>query len=232
MTSNTNKAKQYRDTAARYLEDMDHPGAMVIPLIVLTILVAILLRAVASNVAPFVVVMGGELPQASSIPIIGWLYDVLNLLYVATGAFIGWFLVQLAETMWILILMDRKAHRAAIHEARREAEYHEKDATTDRREDRHVRKMRKRAVKLPFFFQAAAGWIALSAFVVEVSVNWNAYPIIKSWGDFFAGLTIGDLSPINWGNVGQQAFNLFSTELLVVAIIVCWQWVGMHRNAE
>lgn len=223
------RRQRYQERFEHFVDDMDSPLSMGIALIVLAVLCALLLKVIYNNIAPFMIVMGEPIPKASGIPIIGWAYDVLKLLYVGTGAFIAWFLVNLAETMWILIALDRKAHRAAIKESQKEQSYQQSQQTTGR-EDRHIRRMRKRAIKLPFFFQAGSGWIALAAFAIDAIVNWKAYPAVKDWGALMAGLTIGDLSPIDWNNVMQQGWNLFSLELLVVAIIVCGQWVWMHRQ--
>jgi hypothetical protein len=211
------------------IDAVDSPVSMGIALVILAVLCALLLKVVHNNIAPFFIVMGEPVPQTSGIPIIGWAYDLLHLLYVGTGALIAWLLVNLAETMWILIALDRKAHRTAIKESQQEQAAQQSQASSGR-EDRHIRRMRRRAIKLPFFFQAASGWIALVAFVIDAIVNWQAYPAVKDWGAFMAGLTIGDMSPIDWQHVLQQGWNLFSLELLVVAIIICAQWVWMHRQ--
>jgi hypothetical protein len=137
--------------------------------------------------------------------------------------------------MWILIALDRKAHRAAIRASQKEQEYQDAAVAAgqaSKRDDRHIRRMKRRAVRLPFFFVAAAGWIALAAYVIESVINCKAYPAIKDWSMFLAGLTIGDLSPINGWNLLKQAWGLFSTEIVVVAIIVVFQWVWLHRNAD
>jgi hypothetical protein len=209
----------------------DSPGSFLLALVILTILLALALKVITINVQPFLILFGSEAPPTSNIPIVGWAWDVLNLIYVATGAFIAWFLVQLAQVMWILIVFDRRAHRGALRESMREEAYQDTESRSTR-EARHIKRMKRRAIRMPFFFMAASGWIALSGFVTESIVAFHAYPVIKNWDEFFAGLVIGDLSPVNWGHVGMQFFCLFSTELLVIAIITVWQWVWSHKNAE
>jgi hypothetical protein len=228
MTTSTRR-QRYQEQFEQFIDEVDSPVSMGITLVLLAVLCALLLKVIHNNIAPFLIVMGDPVPKPSGIPIIGWGYDMLNLLYVGTGAFIAWFLVNLAETMWILIALDRKAHRTAIKESQKEQAYQQSQQSNGR-EDRHIKRMRRRAIKLPFFFQAGSGWIALAAFIVDALINWRAYPAVKDLGAFMAGLTIGDLSPINWNNIMQQAWNLFSLELLVVAIVVCGQWVWMHRQ--
>ncbi len=229
----SNRYKERFQAAYEGLQDevSDFSGSSIIALVILTILLSLALKVITINVQPFTILMGTPLPAPSNIPIVGWAWDVLNLIYVATGAFIAWFLVQLAQVMWILIVFDRRAHRGALRESMREEAYQDTESRSTR-EARHIKRMKRRAIRMPFFFMAASGWIALSGFVTESIVAFHAYPVIKNWDEFFAGLVIGDLSPVNWGHVGMQFFCLFSTELLVIAIITVWQWVWSHKNAE
>jgi hypothetical protein len=240
-TSNAAAQAQQAQKAAqkafdRIRDEMDDsPGSFFLAILILIILCSLALKVIAINIAPYLIVMGVTAPATSNIPIVGWGWDVLNLFYFGTGAFIAWFLVQLAQVMWILIALDRKAHRAAIRASQKEQEYQDAAVAagqSSKRDDRHIRKMKRRAVRLPFFFVAAAGWIALAAYVIESVINCQAYPAITDWSMFLAGLTIGDLSPINGWNLLKQAWGLFSTEIVVVAIIVVFQWVWLHRNAD
>jgi hypothetical protein len=242
MTTNNNAttaAQQAQKNAQKAYERIrdemdDSPGSRLLAVGILAILCSLALKVIVINIAPYLIVMGSTPLPSSNLPIVGWAWDLLNVAYTGTGAFIAWFLVQLAQVMWILIALDRKAHRAAIRASQKEKEYQDAAVAAGevgKREERHIKKMKRRAVRLPFFFVAAAGWIALSAYVIESVVNFKAYPAVKNWGEFLAGLTIGDLSPINWNNVGMQAWGLFSTEIVVVAIIVVWQWVSLHRKA-
>jgi hypothetical protein len=227
MTTSTSTKDRATKAYHSLQEQLDEsPLSAFMAWLVMAVLLALLLKVIYVNIAPFVIVIGGSIPPASNIPIIGWLWDVLNLLYVGTGAVLAWTLINVCEVAWIFVAMDRKAHRSAIRESRKELARQEAEGLKD---DRQTRKMRRRSVRLPFFFIAASGWIALAAFIVDAIINWNAYPLCKSFPDFLAGLTIGDLSPINWGNAGIQIWNLFSMEILVVAIVACGQWIWMHK---
>lgn len=228
----TNDYKTHAQKAVRHFRDEidDSPASFFAAILVLIVLLALFLRVIFLNAEPFLILVGSTVPNPSAIPIVGWAYDVLNLLYLGTGGVLLWALVQLAETTWILVALDRKAHRAATREALKEQDYQAQQANAT--DDRHIRKMRRRAIKLPFFFQAASGYIALSAFVFDIIVNWRAYPLFRDLEAFTAGLIIGDYSPIDWGNAMRQFWNLFSVELLVVAIIAVGQWVWMHRQPD
>lgn len=231
MTTNkyTTAAKNAYSKAVEDLDDS--PVSMIFALIVLAVLLSLLLKVIALNIAPFLIIMGDKMPAPSRIPIFGWAWDLINILTVGTGAFFVWSLINLGELAWIFIALDRAAHRAAIRASQAEQAYHN-STTTPKNEDRQTRKMRKRATKIPFFFIAASGWIALACFVVDAIVNWRAYPIVKDFSEFTTGLSIGDLSMVDWNNLLIQAWNLFSLELLVVAIIICTQWVLMHKSGS
>ena len=90
----------------------DAPGSFTVAVLILTILIALFLKVIAINIAPYLIVMGEPVPPASNLPIVGWVWDVLNLAYFYTGAFIAWVLLLMAETLWILIYFDQigRAH--------------------------------------------------------------------------------------------------------------------------
>lgn len=230
MTTNNYKANAQKAYSRLREEIEDSPASMFVAILILIVLCSLFLKVLFINAEPFLILVGADVPKPSGYPIIGWAFDVLNMLYIGTGGVLLWALVQLAETTWILVALDRKAHRSATREAQKELEY--QDQQSGQKSDRHIRKMRRRAVKLPFFFQAASGYIALGAFVFDIIVNWRAYPLFSDWDAFTAGLTIGDFSPILWDNALRQFWNLFSVEILVVAIIACGQWVWMHRQPD
>ena len=225
MTTTTTRKQrfdQFRDSID------DAPGSFTVAILVLTILIALFLKVIALNIAPYLIVMGEQVPAYSKLPIVGWIWDVLNLAYFYTGAFIAWGLLLMAETIWILIYFDRKAHRAAIRQSQDEQHY-QSQAPNTTKPDRITRRMQRRAVRLPFFFIAAAGFIALVGYGIESVIQFKAYPPIKSWDTFTAGLAIGDLSPVNFDNIIRAAWGMVGTELFVVAIIIVIQWINMHR---
>jgi hypothetical protein len=218
---------------AKLREDFDDtPGSFFVAIVILAVLGSLFLKVIAINIAPYLIVMGEPVPPASGVPIVGWLWDVLTLLYFNTGAFIAWSLLLVMETMWIGIYLDRKAHRAAVRQSQDEQAYQATaptNAATDRSADRYTRKMQRRAVRLPFFFIAAAGWIALIAYGLEAVIQFKAYPPISSWSDFLAGMTIGDMSPVDFGNILKAAWGMVGTEIFVAAILIVITWIRMHQ---
>ncbi|MCY7278160.1 MAG: hypothetical protein LH702_31595 [Phormidesmis sp. CAN_BIN44] len=210
------------------IADSDNPLMMLVAVAIFAILIALALKLIALNILPYLVVMGSPAFTPSNVPIIGWAYDLLTLCYLATGAVILWFLIQLAQVVWILIALDRRAHRSAVRESQRE----QAAQGTQYESDGRIRRIRRRAIGVPFFFIAASGWIALAAFVAEFVINLKAYPPIKNWNAFVAGLTIGDLSPIDFNKVLAILWGCFSTELVVIALIIVGQWIWSHKNAD
>lgn len=215
-----------RNLYERLEESADNPIFLLIATALFLALFGIALKVVFNNVEPYLALTGSSQIKPSGYPIIGWLFDVINLCYVAAGAMTTWALIQGSQVSWILIQLDRKAQRTAIKESRREASTIDANSGDDAR----IRRMRRKAIRVPFFFIAASGWIALAAFVAEFVINARYFPLIKSWNAFLAGLTIGNLSAINSDNLISLLWNLFSTEFSVVALIIVGQWIWSHRN--
>ena len=209
----------------------DNPFIFGFSILLFVILLAIALKSVASNIAPYIAFTNSQQITPSNIPIIGWGFDILTILYVATGAFILWFLIQICQITWILIAIDRKSHRAAIREAQKEIDSQSSDGEQDgQQSDRAVRKIRKRAVKIPFFFMAASGYIALGSFIAEFIINVRYFPVITNWNRFISGLTIGTITGIDTQQLLYLCSNLFATELLVIALVMVGQWIWSHQN--
>lgn len=225
------RAKVYRENIRTFMEDNDNPGMVSIALIMLCVLGAIGLKLLWNNVSPFVVVLGGKMIMPSHIPVVGWGVDALTVIYTFTGAFIAWALCQFAELFWIVVMLDNKAKRQAqkISTAERTIQDAENKIS---KPDRRMRKIQKQARSIPFFFQGASGFIALIGFVVEVAVNSKAYPLITDWSRFIAGISLMKLEGVDFNNFWIQFFNLFSTELLAIAILATWQWLTMHKGAN
>ena len=220
MQFSKDKFKQRLDNAT------DNPFIFGFSILLFVILLAIALKSVASNIAPYIAFTNSQQITPSNIPIIGWGFDILTILYVATGAFILWFLIQVCQITWILIAIDRKSHRAAIRESQKEID----SQSSEMEGDRSVRKIRKRAVRIPFFFMAASGYIALGSFIAEFIINVRYFPVITNWNRFVSGLTIGTITGIDTQQLLYLCSNLFATELLVIALVMVGQWIWSHQN--
>jgi hypothetical protein len=230
-TSTTTTQKQaFKDKFDKLRKNLeDSPGSQIFAYILLFTFLALLLKVIAVNLAPFALVVGDSLPAPSRTPIIGWLLDVMNILYTSMGAFILWAVINVFELGWIFVEIDSKAKRAAIKKSRAEQDYFDAMGNKD---DRHTRKERKKAIQLPFFYKAVAGYLALGAFVVDFFLNWRAFPLVTNWDAFWGAVTLKIMPAINWGNALQQLFNLFNMEIMVIAILATLQWIAMHKEGS
>jgi hypothetical protein len=228
----TSNARNYAGKAANRLreqyEDGDLSFGLIFALLVFSALLALLVKLIFTNVEPFVALVGGDMPTASNIPIVGWVWDLLNLFYTAMGAFIAWSFVNICEVMWIFIALDLKAHRAAIRQAQEEQAAHD---ANDGNDTAYTRRLKRKGLRIPFFFIEWSPVIALAALTVDTIVNWQKYPVIVSWSKFWGGLLIGRVMGVDWGNLKAIAWNLTSLEILVVLLIICAQWINAHRTA-
>jgi hypothetical protein len=215
----------------RQIEDFaDNPVINFAGFLVFLSLIAIALKLFVVNLTPYFLLMGQEAVEPSGTPIIGWLFDALFALFFGMGAVIAWSLVNGAQILWLLIRWDKAAYRGAIKIARQDASTSAADNHGDRRGNRDARKAERHISKIPFLFISYSGLIALGAFVVDLIVNLNAYPVIKSWPRFFAGLAIGDFSPIDARHLLALVVSLFSTELIAVALVVVGSWIWTRRQ--
>jgi hypothetical protein len=229
----TSNAKQYVSNAHQKLrdnwEDGDWLGA-IIPILCFSVLFGLIIKTVYTNVEPFVYLFGEDMPAASKIPIIGAAWDVLNVVYLCFGAFASWGFVNTCEIIWIFIALDSKAHRSAMRAMQAEQALQEaqSEGLTD---TSYTRRLKRKGLKIPFFFIEFSPVIALAGLTVDIIVNWHRYPVITSWSKFWGGLLIGRVMGVDWSNLKSIAWNLTSLEILVVLLIVCWQWIQAHRSA-
>lgn len=228
----TSNAKDYAaKTSQRFRdawEDGDWNIGLMFALLVFSALLALLVKLIFTNVEPFVALVGGEMPTASGIPIVGWVWDLMNLFYTAMGAFIAWGFINVCEVIWIFIALDRKAHRTAIRQAQEEQAAYDANGGTD---TAYTRRLKRKGLKIPFVFIEWSPVIALAGLTVDAIVNWNRYPVIASWSKFWGGLLIGRVIGVDWGNLKSIAWNLTSLEILVVLLIICGQWIRAHKDA-
>jgi hypothetical protein len=217
-----------KQAAVKFKDDSGTFGSTLFIAFGVIILSAIAWKVFAINIRPYAIVMGDTLPAPSKIPLIGWGWDLLNIAYYCTGAFLAWGITQFFQASWIAISLDRKALRTAIRKSRKELD---SQSTEGSKTDSTTRRESRRLSKIPFAYRYWSAYLAIGFFVVEVIVNLKAYSPVApdKWGEFWLKASIGDYSLIDWGNIGQLLWSLFSTELVVVAIVIFWQWIS-HRN--
>jgi hypothetical protein len=229
----TSNAKRYVSNAHQKLRDNWDEGnwaGAIIPILCFSVLLGLLIKVTYNNVEPFIYLFGEELPAASNIPIIGPAWDLLNIAYLCFGAFASWGFVNACEIIWIFIALDSKAHRSAMRAMQAEQALQEaqSEGLTD---TSYTRRLKRKGLKIPFFFIEFSPVIALAGLTVDIIVNWHRYPVITSWSKFWGGLLIYKIQGVNWMNLKSIAWNLTSLEILVVLLIVCWQWIQAHRSA-
>jgi hypothetical protein len=211
-------------------EEGDWNIGLIIAILLFTGLVALAVKFVFHNIEPYISLVGGSYPTPSNIPIIGIFWDLVSLAYLSFGAFVAWLFVNLAELLWLFISLDTKSHRSAIKKAQREIEAHE--SFSGDYSSSEIRRLKRKASKIPFFFIEFSPVISLAALTVDFIVNWQRYPIITSWSKFYGGLLIGKVMGVNWGNLMDLAWNLTSIEVLALLMILIWQWITAHRSAD
>jgi hypothetical protein len=218
-----------KSVATKFNDEKDGIGLYVATILGATILTAIAWKVFSINVRPYAIVMGDTLPQPSRVPIIGWAWDLLNIAYYCTGAFLAWFVTQFFQASWIAISLDRKALRSAIRKSRKELD---RQDTEGSKQDRTTRKAARTLSKIPFAYRYWSAYLALGFFVVEVLVNFKAYPpvAVDRLSEFWLRASVGDYGLLDWSNIAQMLWSLFSTELVIVAIVIFWQYIA-HRNS-
>jgi hypothetical protein len=178
----------------------------------LATLVALAFKLILTNVQPYVSLLGGGALVASGTPVVGWLLDVLFLALNHLGALVIWGLDQIGECLWIPVLFYRKAHRHALRQS--EAEKAAIGEGT---------KQARKIVQMPFAFIAYSPFVALAALVFDVIVNLRYYKVFDI-PLFMGGIAIGRPMGFNLDQMGLMTINLCAFELLVVIIILTYQW--------
>lgn len=217
---------QYKSNVQHSIEEGEWSWALTSAIIIVIVLLALLVKIIFINVEPFVVLVGGKMPDASNIPFVGWGWDLLNLAFTSLGACLAWVFINICEVLWIFIALDAKAHKGALRQAQQDLQ-----DVNGYPDSSQTRRLRRKGVRIPFFFIEFSPLIGLAGLAVDVLVNWQRYPVITSWSKFWGGLMIQKVMGVNWPNLIALAWNLTSLEILLVLIIICCQWIRAHRSA-
>jgi hypothetical protein len=211
----------------KFDEVTDEPIMLWVAVILLVFLLAFGMKIIADNIIPYMALTDAPTLRHSHVPILGWGIDFITILYLGTGAFILWFLIQISQVIWILIALDRKAQRFAIYQGQEEVRH---QGASGYDENRIIRQAKRRAVAIPFFFISYSGYIALAGFIAEFIINVRYYPVVENWSRFTAGLTIGQITGLNVPGLMTLCWNMFSTEMLIVMIVILCQWIYAHKR--
>jgi hypothetical protein len=224
-----NNAQNYSKRSAKYIYDEMRDGGPIgmAAYLILVILIGVFCKVISINVAPYLIVFGDATPKPSNILIIGWAYDVLNLLMNASAAMLAWFILNLAQCLWILLGFDTDIHRNVLGKMTAEKKIQEMEGSTN---SSSIRQMRRKALKLPSFIFIYSRWIGLGAYVAEALINIRAYPFVNEPGKFFMMLALRKFEVFNLENIFKFAWGMASTEVFVIAIVLALIWAKSKRN--
>lgn len=194
---------------------------------VLAGLVVALIKLASMNIVPyiwFIKNFGSETNRmwTDSLPILksihgGWVAFIHGL-----AGILMWALVQVLQTLWIIVGLDKRAHKNALHEAR--AARVESDKSTS-----FERKMGRKAQAIPFFFLKWSALLALGAYAFDAVLGISVFPPAANLQTLLFALGSGMTNQIDGKNVISLLVMMFSFELLLIPTVVIAQW-QYHRT--
>ena len=192
-------------------------------------LVVALIKLASMNIVPyiwFIKNFGQETNKMwiEYLPVIGAIHSGWMAFIHGIAGFLLWALVQILQTLWILVGLDRRAHKNALCEARA-ARVDGSNATA------YERRMSRKAQSIPFFFLKWAALLALGAYAFDGVLGVSVFPPADSLQTFLFALGSGMTSQIDGKNVLSLLTMMFSFELLLIPTVVIAQW-HWHRTRE
>lgn len=153
------------------------------------------------------------------------LIALLGGLQVAIGAFL-WLIVQILEVLPFLISLDQLALRGALrHSSAIEGLVGGKEPRNSR--DRSIiDKLRG----IPFFFIRWAVVLAVIAYALDLLIGIAVYPPASSFEIFSNAVSIGDWASLDFENCIKLVVMLFSFELLLILVLIVWQWISTRKQ--
>lgn len=196
---------------------------------VLVGLVVALVKLASMNIAPyiwFIKNFGQETNEmwVNYLPVIGSIHKGWMSFIHGLAGILLWALVQILQTLWIIVGLDKKAHRNALNEARA-ARADGYNATN------YERRMSRKAQSIPFFFLKWSALLALGAYAFDGVLGVSVFPPSDSLQTFLFALGSGMTSQIDGKNVLSLLIMMFSFELLLIPTVVIAQW-QYHRTRE
>ena len=188
-------------------------------------LVVALIRVTVINIQPyFLIVRGdGQSSWVRYIPVIGYVLKTWGNFTAGVGAILIWALVQTLQVLWIIVGLDRKAHRNALRDAQ--------SYSIGSFQSSHSRRMARKAQRIPFFFIRWSVFLGLIAYAFDTGVGLMVYPPAESVGAFTKAISYGTMRGLDTGNMINMAIMLFSFEALFIPLLVVSQWL-FTRNQD
>lgn len=194
-------------------------------------LCAALITVAIVNIKPYVIIMAGASANATWIyefPIVGPILKSLSVGVSLIAAFLVWAVVQILQTLWLLIALDAKAQKAAL----RQAASLSREMSEFKKDGNEARTIAKKIARIPFFFTKWSALLALGAYSFDAVVGMSAYPVWKDWDTFM--MWSKSMSPlwINFDNLRDLVIMLFSFEAVLILTIICWQWISLRKDGD
>ena len=194
-------------------------------------LCAALITVAIVNIKPYVIIMAGASANATwiyEVPIVGPMLKSLSVGVSFIAAFLVWAVVQILQTLWLLIALDAKAQKAAL----RQSASLSIEMNEYKRGGNQSRAMAKKISRIPFFFTKWSALLALGAYSFDAVVGMSTYPVWKDWDTFM--MWAKSMSPIwiNFDNLRDLVIMLFSFEAVLILTIICWQWISMRKDGD
>ena len=188
-------------------------------------LVVAVVRVSVINIQPYFLLIRGDGQDTwvQYIPVIGYVVKTWGNITAGLGAILIWALVQALQVLWIVVGLDRKAHRNAL----RDSEAYNVGSF----QSKYSKKMSRKAQRIPFFFIRWSLFLGLIAYGFDTVVGLMVYPPAEFGGAFGRALEFGTLRGLSWEIMVNMAIMLFSFEALFVPLLVVGQWV-FTRNRD
>lgn len=234
MKTQTNEESSWKDNAKTYAhrvgretrDAIDSPLFGFVAWILAIGLGVALIRVAITNIEPYYSLFanaGSEAPWVKNLPVLGWLLTTWNSVIASVGAIFVWAVVQIFQVLWILILLDRKAKRGALKDARKNG------IDPNEFRDRRSRQIARGMNGIPFFFIRWSALLALAAYAFDFAIGIHKYPPARNLQVFFVALASGITSRIDWGNFTKLLTMMFSFELLLIPFVIVVFWIRARQ---
>ena len=233
-TTPSDSQSSWKDTARTHahragreaLDAMDTPIFGVIAWVLAIGLGVALIRVAITNIEPYYSLFQGasdEAPWVKNLPVLGWVLVTWSNVIASVGAILVWGVVQIFQVLWILILLDRKAKRGALKDARKNG------VNPNEFGDRRSRRIAKGMNGIPFFFIRWSALLALAAYAFDFAIGIHKYPPARNLRVFFVAVASGITSRIDWGNLTKLLTMMFSFELLLIPFVIVVFWIRARQ---
>ena len=173
------------------------------------------------NLKPYTLLMAGVGAQTSwvlNLPLIGPVLERLSIGASYVGAILIWVPVQILECLWLIIGLDTKAQKNAIDLSNQLTD-------DDTKKNSRSRRASKKLSAIPFFFIRWASLMALGAYMFDLVVGLQTYPLWKDWTTFMLWSKSFNPMWINTQNAIDLTVMLFCFEAVLVLTIIVGQWL-------